>query len=218
MENSTTLKKSLWWEKTVEWQFVLSLCQKKNVQAAPLGGNPEAAESDARICFNGKFALVEFKREYGDCKGLSEKQKYARHIENPDNQDLEDSFQKALEELKNNETYPGHTSHFFVYGAELSVPAQSLELKAASYWDHQTIETDSIVETLNKSAVGQEEFKKYVGQLAKLRNYKESDESGGASVLGFKDGRIIVMDILDYARDNKLLTEKNIARKQSKKI
>lgn len=213
MENSITQKKTLWWEKTVEWRFVTSLCQEKNLQAAPLGGNSEAAESDAMISFKGKLALLEFKREYNDCLGLSEMQKYSRDIADPDDQVLIDRFRAACKVLKNNENFPAHTSHFFVYGVEPSTPAQNLELQAASYWYRIPINTPSIVDTIINGAVEKGVFEAYVRQLAALRNYKESDKSGGASVLGFEDGRIVVMDILDYARQKKMLPKKSKKKK-----
>lgn len=53
----------IWWEKTVEYKFVLHFLPEA-AAVAPLGGRlVEPAEGDLRLMLDGKFALIEFKKD-----------------------------------------------------------------------------------------------------------------------------------------------------------
>lgn len=53
----------IWWEKTVEYKFLLSFCRGKNVDAYPLAGTEEEAGDAFFSIDNADWGLFEFKRD-----------------------------------------------------------------------------------------------------------------------------------------------------------
>lgn len=211
MTGKTSNTKTLWWEKTVEWQFVLSASVEPNLCAAPLDGHSEAAEGDARILSFGGLALLEFKREAGECHGVSEWKKYARGLKVAKNKDASAAYRRAFETaaeaLSDEAVLPGSKAHMFLYGTALEEVTSGdctrhrLLLEAAPYWKpEKPITGDSVIDAIMGRAASKTDFDKYVLELAWFRGYTEDTRSGGASVVSYQGGLVTVMDIVDYVR------------------
>lgn len=109
-----------WWEKTVEWRFVLEVLGRPmpqglpNASAAPLSGVEERF-GDAWLSLDSRLLLIEFKLD--DTCFDSEKAKFKDYA----------AAETALAGLS------GH--HFFVYGKAVLQNAQEhLELRAQGYF------------------------------------------------------------------------------------
>ena len=63
-------KELIWWEKTVEYCFVANYLKG---MIAPLDGNPEKSYGDAFLKNNGRFSLIEFKRDKSTLKSEEDK-------------------------------------------------------------------------------------------------------------------------------------------------
>lgn len=219
--------KILWWEKTVEWQFAFSALGHQDLVAAPLDGNPESGGADAQLSTPEGFALVEFKKKVSDCHGETELKKYAMGRPIPAEMDSYSFYQRCFEAAKKKLSgEAAGSAHFFVYGTALGVvkvgeaSGNGLVLEAAKYWDCQAFEDSSPIKVIKDAVAGKVDFDSYVVNLAAERGYKKGRTSGGASVLGFKDGVITVMDIMDYVREKKLRlrTPKEASKEASKDV
>ncbi|QTX33250.1 hypothetical protein KAR29_04995 [Aminithiophilus ramosus] len=104
----------IWWEKTVEYQFVIEILTKINEGAAfaPLDGNQESA-GDLLLNANNKFFIIEFKKDNSEDAKRREKDKYT-------------DFQDAMDTLK-----PGSNGHYVVFGELIN---NKLVLKYNNYW------------------------------------------------------------------------------------
>lgn len=91
----------MYWEKTVEYGFLLNLSRDGRIdQASPLSGCEESGAGDAIFGMDARLILIEFKRRKSDAR--SEPGKYL-------------DFEKALEKLQGQDKH-----HLLVYGGDAS--------------------------------------------------------------------------------------------------
>lgn len=136
---------SIWWEKTVEYKFILDAAREKGLQfAAPLAGVQEQG-GDGVFSSDSKIILVEFKRSEDELK--TEFDKFTRYSE-------------ANEKLGNKD---GH--HFLVYGA-CDSGQRELTLDACTYFSRSF--PDSVLEILDQG-LSPLEFRDYLAELLALK-------------------------------------------------
>jgi hypothetical protein len=148
----------MWWEKTVEYRFVLEADRERGLSfAAPLSGVEERASGDGIFSADSKLILVEFKRS-------------ARELDSDickfsDYEGAEDAL-AAID---------GH--HFLVYGAiGKSEGSNQLDLRACTYFSR--VDAGEAISILDEG-VDPESFNAY---LAKLVSYKAADGRSEGSV------------------------------------
>lgn len=170
----------IWWEKTVEYSFVIRSTIEKNLDfAAPLSGLQEIG-GDGIFGIDAKLILVEFKRSENEL--ITEIDKFV-------------CYEEAKREMSGRD---GH--HFLVYGSEGS--NGSLDLLARHYFSLK--ETGSVLSVLDHG-LEDEEFKDYLGDLIALKKKDgRSDGSVGpesvASVVGVSPDSVASISLTEYVR------------------
>ncbi|MEX8499754.1 hypothetical protein [Leptothrix ochracea] len=142
---------TIWWEKTVEYQFVLQADRECGLTLAlPLSGVQELF-SDGVFAKSASLVLIEFKRSAAELD--SEKNKF-------------DCYAEAEKDLLGHD---GH--HFLVYGREYKpLPDPSLVLTACTYFGREEI--SGVPKKLLEAGISPECFNKY---LTKFAGFKKSD-------------------------------------------
>ncbi len=143
-----------WWEKTVEYKFILLCAKEKVLKLAPLDGNEEIA-GDTLISNNNKWIIIEFKKDKDSIP--TEKSKFI-------------DFDKAEEALVNEDQH-----HFIVYGSINVKNNTGLNLYCQTYFSKN--QQKSIKDILGKGK-NKSEFKIY---LEKLISYKKSNKGTNSS-------------------------------------
>jgi len=170
----------IWWEKTVEYNFVIRTAIDKKINfAAPLSGVQEIG-GDGIFGIDAKLILVEFKRSQKELK--TERDKFV-------------CYEKAKDKLVGRDNH-----HFLVYGSEGD--NSNLNLHARHYFSLKEVESAlSILEL----GVNDEEFKSYLGDLIELK--KEDGRSDGsvgpesvASVVGVSPESVSSISLTEYVR------------------
>lgn len=149
----------MWWEKTVEYLFVVSYMNREALMA-PLDGNYEAA-ADLMARHNDKWVLIEFKRNAQDID--DEIKKFA--------EPSVDSFESAKAALADKD---GH--HLLVFGERGD--DQPIELKALSYFRRQTVDPK---EALGCGVV-QRQFNTYLSSFLYFKFGDAKEGSGGRNL------------------------------------
>lgn len=176
-----------WWEKTVEYKFVIE--NQHNLKLiAPLDGNQEKYTSDAIAGDGNKFILIEFKV---DCKSQSsEFKKFLK--EDGFSKESEDKLIEDLEHLSNNK------SHFIVYAElkdsklELVYQTYVNYLKKVDFSNADNEDSKSTFKKMIDNGVNLKEFKDYLSDFKKLREKYMSDNSSDSSSSGFDN--VLVLD------------------------
>ena len=153
---------SIWWEKTVEYKFILGLSQAGRLFLAPLDGDHERA-GDAMISSEGKWLLIEFKRDIAAIG--SEAAKF-------------ESFTSAKAALGHRD---GH--HFLVYGFPTS--KNSFELAARTYFSEGSPQP---LDVLLASGTDLAKFSEY---LESFVAFKKTSKGGGAVGQQFADFALV---------------------------
>ncbi|WP_163577082.1 hypothetical protein [Halomonas faecis] len=149
----------MWWEKTVEYLFVVTYMDREALMA-PLDGNHEAA-ADLMARRNDKWVLIEFKR---NAQAIDDEiQKFA--------EPSVDSFEKAKAALADRD---GH--HLLVFGERGD--DQPIELKALSYFRHQTVDPEEALDC----GVAQKQFNSYLHEFLYFKFGEAEEGSGGRSL------------------------------------
>lgn len=150
-------KNPIWWEKTVEYSFVLEADRTAGLKfAAPLSGVQEKA-GDAVFSADSKIILVEFKRSIDELD--SEHDKFTE-------------YKTAVDALWERDNH-----HFLVYGSStVSGVEVKLSLHACRYFSR--IENDNALEIL-QCGISETEFRAY---LADLLTYKKVDGRSSGTV------------------------------------
>ena len=143
-----------WWEKTVEYKFILEAQDRGLSFAMPLSGLEERA-ADAVFGRDAKLVLVEFKRSKDEL--ASEQKKYKNY------QDAEQALNGSDEGL-----------HFLVFGEAL--PNGQLGIHAHTYFGRTPL---SEAMEIMSQGVPEQQFR---GYLAILLQHKKDDERGSGSV------------------------------------
>lgn len=172
-------KKYKWWEKTVEYQFIIdSTKNRKFTFAAPLSGKEESA-GDGIFGGNSQIVLIEFKKSQEELD--SEKDKFT-------------NYESADSELREKDKF-----HFLLYG-RLSSDQTKLETCACTYFSRKEIcNTDKVFD----DGTDPDTFDAYLRRIIEL---KKSDGRGGssnpldtnASVIGVSTQGVTSISLRDY--------------------
>ncbi|AYF20131.1 TPA: hypothetical protein NJ279_004510 [Vibrio parahaemolyticus] len=174
--------KSIWWEKTVEYKFVVDAakCEERNLDfAAPLSGIQEMA-ADGVFSADAKLILVEFKRDLKSLK--TEADKFT-------------CYKKAAKKMKGRDRH-----HFLVYGY-ISRENQ-LELEARRYFSlNKKYPPLSILD----EGLVDSEFKEYLRDLIKLKKVDKRSSGTVApeflnSVMGVSPQGASSISLSEYVR------------------
>ena len=173
----------IWWEKTVEYQFVLEMAGCGQQFLAPLDGKYEKA-GDAITGMDGgnSWLLIEFKKDKKSIR--DEKKKYNKGINTAWND---------LQEIN-----LSHHCHHIIYGVEPKVGKDrrtSLRLDSCMYWaqcgyrDAETKESkDDFLNGVLKRGVQRKEFIEYVKWLI---NQKKTSKRGAGGNLRADDYALV---------------------------
>lgn len=147
----------IWWEKTVEYTYVLSLSEAGQLFLAPLDGDHERA-GDAMISAASKWLLIEFKRDVAAIRSEAEKfENYA-------------GAKAALAGLD--------AHHFLVYG--VSTLNDRVSLGARTYFSNSTKSPTELLAAGSDLA----KFSKYVESFVA---FKKGSKGGGGAGKQFAD-------------------------------
>lgn len=164
------MDKPVWWEKTVEYAFVVQAAKTDQIDfAAPLSGKHETTAADAIFSVSSKVVLIEFKRDKSCI---------------PTEMSMFIDYNNAQGQLK------GYGHHHIVYAEPTDTHPIELKLKAEKYFDQGNAQ--NALGCL-KTGVDQKEFDDYLVKLAEHK--KESKQGSGghispeafASVVGVSD-------------------------------
>ncbi|RQO37224.1 hypothetical protein DBR37_03275 [Herminiimonas sp. KBW02] len=148
-----------WWEKTVEYKFVVSVMAMERMFLSPLDGTHEQA-GDAIFSKNEKWILIEFKKDQISIN--SEKAKFI-------------NYTNARQALSNSD---GH--HLIVFGSKGDKTRPSILLNYQTYFS--STKKNDVNEVL-ASGIEFKSFKHYVESFAKFK--KASNGGGGLSMNDF---------------------------------
>lgn len=169
----------IWFEKTVEYRFVLDILDREAV-ASPLDGHAETWWGDLIDSRNAQFRLIEFKRSEGSIN--TELAKY-----------LPKGVQRAdvhyttyiTQTLRNPMlSLPGAQAHWLVFGdmdakAWVDRRGQALQLKARCYCEAESSKTFALSSDMQLGRVSAAEMYPYLVALRKLRAVSGASTSGG---------------------------------------
>jgi hypothetical protein len=185
-----------WWEKTVEYAFVLR-CLPEAASIAPLAGKEETAYGDAHVQLDGQYLLIEFKARHTDAP--SEARKFARGAGISDE---EVSAQEALNILKQGLSelakLPQCKAHLLVFGFDDE--KSGLALGAVQYTNltgnllPATPLTKEAVAALPK--VPRVEMATYLNRLQELRGTELP--AGGSTVVGLNAEGFSMMTVGEF--------------------
>lgn len=186
----STKNNLVWWEKTVEYSFVLQIHQTTGkLIATPLSGCLETALGDAIIDNGLSLMLVEFKRNEGQIS--KELRKF-------------DCYEDAQRDLENCSDH-----HIIIYGKEDST-GKNIKLWQINYFDSLKNDNSRIFDpsTVFTAAIDSSEFHAYIEKLVDYRKKDRRSGSGGhvlevfesKNVCGItKNGECIVtVPLIDY--------------------
>ena len=184
-----------WWEKTVEYKFIVLVAQEKKLFLAPLADRQERA-GDAIFSTNNKWLLIEFKKDKGCIS--TEKAKFI-------------NYQTACNALSSRDKH-----HHIVYGQEHE---ERLKLYFQTYFSNLSIDRLSDLLT---TGIELNFFKSYIKEFTAFKKLPadQGGGSGGLSVDEFaivagvnNDGEVVeCMSLTDFIREHKLelTNEKNL--------
>lgn len=152
-----------WWEKTVEYEFVMAVSRQKRIFLAPLDGEHEKA-GDAIFSSNNRWVLIEFKKDLGAIR--SEMEKFICYAE-------------AKAALSSSDSH-----HHIVFGRESSALPARLELCARTYFSEVDCDLNGILNSGQQFS----EFKRYVEQYVK---FKKGPRGGGGTGLAMEDFALV---------------------------
>lgn len=141
-----------WWEKTVEYEFVMIVAREKKQFLAPLDGDHERL-SDLLLSSNNMWVLIEFKKDSTTI--ASEQKKFSRYDE-------------AKATLSGSDSH-----HHIVFGQVSSSSPASLMLNARTYFSKVKSDVNEIL----KSGKSFPDFKQYVEKFIEFKKPPKSNES-----------------------------------------
>ncbi|MDU4943559.1 MAG: hypothetical protein E6X23_18800 [Mixta calida] len=166
MENK--LAEVKWWEKTVEYNFVLAAKDEFGLNLlAPFDGNVESI-GDAVVGADSKFFIIEFKRTLSDFKSETDKYINGDH-----------SLKEARIHLSQLETSKYH----YVIAGEYNNEAKKLRLNIRRYFN---VDEEIILNSHEYFDGGMsiDELNIYTELLTAFKNRDDSDDDSGSSGSG----------------------------------
>jgi len=154
----------IWWEKTVEYKFVMLLSKSNKLFLAPLDGNHERA-GDTILSSHNRWVLIEFKKDKSSIQ--DEKTKFLK-------------YEAAKSELG---LIDGH--HHLIYGQLTNNNPQELALCGETYFSKQALRS---LDEILSSGTGINEFSNYIKQFTK---YKKSPRGGSGGGLAINDYSLV---------------------------
>lgn len=147
-----------WWEKTVEYSFVMELANKNKLFISPLAGNHEKG-ADVVLGTSDLWLMIEFKKDRNAV--VSEKTKFSAG-----------NYEKAKEELIRHDKH-----HHIIYGVSSTSDAGKsyLGLRAQTYFSQQPNDLAGLL----ASGKSIEEFNDY---LKKFTAFKKESSSGAGGM------------------------------------
>lgn len=169
----------IWFEKTVEYRFVLDILDREAV-ASPLDGHAETWWGDLIDSRNAQFRLIEFK--IAETAVKTELAKYLpKGVPRPDVH-----YTRYITQTLRNPLFslPGAQGHWLVFGdmdakAWVERRGQALTLKARSYCDSESSKSFALENDAQMARVSAAELHPYLIALRKLRAVSGASTSGG---------------------------------------
>ncbi len=152
-------KKLTWWEKTVEYYFVQKHCPEA---IAPLDGKEEALYGDALLQKNGRFSLIEFKKDKSTL--TNEKDKFECY----------ETAKKVLTNFWHEKEYKN--CHYFIYGNIDS--KNNFELKA----EHYFYGDEKCIKNILNEGICFNTFREYLDELAECKKVAYKNQGSGGRV------------------------------------
>lgn len=150
-----------WWEKTVEYKFVMLVAQAEKLFLAPLDGNHERA-GDAMFSSSNRWVLIEFKKDKDSIR--EEKRKFIQ-------------YEQAKKELESSD---GH--HHMVYGhVSKEKTPQKLDLHSQTYFSGRSC---SKLQEILSSGISHEKFADYIAKFTKFKKEPGGGSSDGDLSIG----------------------------------
>lgn len=185
-----------WWEKTVEYNFVVNASAYGLNILAPLDGKVESA-GDVIVGNPDKFFIIEFKREEKDIR--TEFDKFHNH---------ETGYKKARDELYN-EKNP--TSHYLIYGKyeaikkedndeENNTDEKKLTLSFVNYFNFDKVIIHDNKRLYFEKGMSLEELHHYILRLTLYKNIPKTNGDTESSS-GSSESLILAID-----KDNNVQT------------
>lgn len=159
-------KEFLWWEKTVEYGFVIKHVSKFS-KAVPLDGNYEKA-SDTIFKMSGyKWLLIEFKKDQDSIKNELDK-----FVEKDAAKDIKENvFEKIKLELQDE----SKNIHFIIYGElDKKLNDGTLTLVACQYFNSK--EPIGIEEILSEKGMDEASFATYVKKFIEAKDLHKNKD------------------------------------------
>lgn len=152
-----------WWEKTIEYEFVMLVSREKGLFLAPLDGDHERA-GDAIFSSKNRWVLIEFKKDLEAIR--SEMEKFIQYSE-------------AKAALLSSDSH-----HHIVFGLESSAPPARLELCARTYFSGVGCDLNGIL----NSGQHFSEFRRYVETYIK---FKKGPRGGGGTGIAMEEFALV---------------------------
>jgi len=149
-----------WWEKTVEYNFVMSLASQNNLFLSPLDGDHEKA-GDAILRMSELWVMIEFKKDL-DTVG-SEKIKFG-----------DGNYEKAKKALRGHDKH-----HHIIYG----VLNTNIGDKPCLGLDYQTYFSEEKSNNLNELLSSGKTIKEFSEYLKKFTDFKKKSSSGSGGMI-----------------------------------
>lgn len=143
-----------WWEKTVEYQFVLIVASKNRLFLAPLDGGEERA-GDAVFSSDHRWVLIEFKKDQNSI--YTEKRKF-------------NDYAAACATLSSRDTH-----HHIIYGQESKEPDPRLVLRSQTYFSERSYDLEYILSNGEKFNT----FKTYIEEYTEFKKGPGGGGNGG---------------------------------------
>lgn len=143
-----------WWEKTIEYQFVLLVAKERKLFVAPLDDAQERA-GDTIFSTDRRWLLIEFKKDSTSI--ASEKRKFV-------------SYSIADKALSSKDAH-----HYIIYGRETQEERPRLQLCSETYFSGRSFNLSGIL----SKGVEFDEFKEYLEQYTKFKKGPKGTSGGG---------------------------------------
>lgn len=153
-----------WWEKTVEYYFILK-CLGDSISIAPLDGHEERG-GDAILSSKHRWILIEFKKDEPSLR--SEQDKF-------------NNYSSAKERLSDRDSH-----HFIIYGfINNQENPRKFALTGQTFFSEKRIE--SVKEMLKKGKTKKE----FLAYLDELINFKKVSDTSGSGGLGLESYSLV---------------------------